>query len=271
MRRLPAGATQLGSRQPSRFDASKENICIISNTDPAGEPFKILGVLFDTKLKMIKAIHDCAMEAAWKVKSLLRTRRYHSLRDMVNLFKANVLSFLEYRTAAFYHACTTSLDILDKVLPRFLAQLGISAKQAFLEFNLAPLSMRRDVAMLGLIHRCVIGEGPPHFQPFFQLCGASRTHVNTRRNAMLHSKQLVNPLQGRFLEIARRSALGLVTVYNYLPQELVDRPTVKDFQRQLQGLAKDACRQNFASWEQIYSPRVTFYSHPLLKFRQLMS
>ena len=216
---------------------------------------------------MVQAIHDCALEAGWKVKCLLRSRRYHTLEEMINRFKANVLSFIEYRTAAFYHASTTSLAVLDKVLPRFLSQLGISAERAFIEFHLAPLSMRRDMAMLGMIHRCAIGAGPCHFQAFFQKSTTTNPRTNTRRTALLHNKQLVNPLEGKFLEIARRSALGLVSVYNLLPQDLVDCTNVKAFQRLLQNLAKDTCRRNVFKWEQIFSPRVDFYTHPLLKFR----
>ena len=37
------------------------------------------------------------------------------------------------------------------------------------EFNLAPLESRRDMAMLGLIHRTLLGQGPPQFQQWFQV------------------------------------------------------------------------------------------------------
>ena len=36
-------------------------------------------------------------------------------------------------------------------------------------FNLAPLETRRDVAILGLIHRTVLGCGPRHFASMFRL------------------------------------------------------------------------------------------------------
>ena len=34
--------------------------------------------------------------------------------------------------------------------------------------NLAPLAVRRDIAMLGLIHRAMLGRGPAQFREFFQ-------------------------------------------------------------------------------------------------------
>ena len=39
--------------------------------------------------------------------------------------------------------------------------------QALIHFSLAPLECRRDMAMLGFIHRIALGKGPPPFQQFF--------------------------------------------------------------------------------------------------------
>ena len=66
------------------------------------------------------------------------------------LYKAQVLPSLEYSTAAVYHACATTLDGIDQVQRRLLRYLGLSAEQALTEFSLAPLSARRDIAMLGV-------------------------------------------------------------------------------------------------------------------------
>ena len=46
---------------------------------------------------------------------------------------------------------------------------GEFEKQALQQFMLAPLSSRRDIAMMALIHRTVLGKGPPHFSTFFRL------------------------------------------------------------------------------------------------------
>ena len=52
---------------------------------------------------------------------------------------------------------------------RFLKALGCSELEALMEFNLAPLRTRRDVAMLGVLHRTVLDKGPEHFKEFFKL------------------------------------------------------------------------------------------------------
>merc|ERR1711907_700344 len=101
-------------------------------------------------------------------------------------------------------------------------------------FNLAPLSARRDMAMLGLIHRTVLKQGPAHFDSFFKLEHQETHSHSTRYASRRHSKQLVSWRVGRFSEVLRRSALGLVSVYNLLPEHVVQQQTVRDFQRKLQ-------------------------------------
>ena len=65
---------------------------------------------------------------------------------------------------------------LDKVQESFLRQLVL------LEFNLAPLSMRRDIAMLGIIHRAALGDGPTQFREYFyRNASGLRVHDVLRR------------------------------------------------------------------------------------------
>eukprot|EP00959_Pyramimonas_sp_CCMP1952_P303084 6341889-Pyramimonas_sp.AAC.1 len=73
----------------------------------------ILGVLFDVKLVMSEAVEKCVSDASWRVYSLVRTRRSHTDAELVRLFKAHVLSYIEYRTCAVYHASSSVLSLLD--------------------------------------------------------------------------------------------------------------------------------------------------------------
>ena len=50
----------------------------------------------------------------------------------------------------------------------FLRDIGIDEITALVTFHLAPLATRRDIAMLGLIHRTILGKGPSQFNAFFQ-------------------------------------------------------------------------------------------------------
>ena len=139
-----------GDANQVKFDAGKEHQLILSRHNPHGDGFALLGVDFDTKLLMSSAVHDLARNSQWKVKAILRTGRFNTGADLVNLYKAQVLSFIEYRTAAIYHACSSSLEELQHVQGKILFAAGLSAVEALRHFRLAPLSVQRDIALARL-------------------------------------------------------------------------------------------------------------------------
>ena len=118
-----------------------------------------MGVVFDVKLEMDTAVRTLAGKVRWKMQMLLRFRRFFNTVDLVVQYKQQVLTYIEYRNAAIYHATATVLRQLDKLQDKFLNELGISREAALMDFSLAPLTMRRDIAMLGILHRAAIGEG----------------------------------------------------------------------------------------------------------------
>jgi len=134
------------------------------------------------------------------------------------LYKSHVLSFIEYRTAGIHFASTSVLNSVDDVQSRFVSQVGLDETNAFMLFNLAPLCVRRDIAMLGVIHRAVLLQGPAQLWKFFRRDVVRRRE---QRSFTRHSLQLIEWPPGRDLEIMRRSALGMIRVYNLLPQEAV--------------------------------------------------
>ena len=109
---------------------------------------------------MHEAVATCTTEAKWKLKSILKVQRYHTVPGLINLYKSQLLSYVEYRTPAVYHAAPSVLAPLDSVQGRLLRELSMSDEDALMHFNLAPLVVRRDIAMLGVIHRAVPGLGP---------------------------------------------------------------------------------------------------------------
>ena len=77
------------------FDAGKESMHIISMTESYGDDSKMLGVGVDVALTMKAAVDELVKDASWKMKMLIRTRRFYTDADLVILYKANLLSFLE--------------------------------------------------------------------------------------------------------------------------------------------------------------------------------
>jgi hypothetical protein len=239
---------QWGRANQVAFDPAKESRHILSTDEPSGHDFKILGVIFDATLSMERAVEEVVVEAGWKLRMLIRTRRFYSDGDLVSLYKAHLLSYLEYRTPSVYHARREALEKLDRVQSRFLADLGIPEVEALLQFNLAPLSTRRDIAMLGLLHRTILGKGPSHFTEFFRV-GADGKLVTT-------SLRRMGPL-------AKRSALGLIPIYNLLPGGITSAKSVSLFQSRLQRELKMRAEASLLEWPQTYSPWMPLDNHPL--------
>ena len=203
---------------------------MLSTKDSHGEDFKLLGVLFDYQLSMAGALHALVGKARWKLGALLKSSAYHYDTDLVLLYKSKLLSYLEYRTPAVYHATDTLLEPLNELQNKLLRTVGCSEVEALMLWNLAPLATRRDVAMLGVVHRAVLKQGPEHFQQFFAVREEQSTHwTRAAARRERHDKQLKR-LPGAYCpELRRRSALGLIQVYNLLPAEAVAESFVKEF------------------------------------------
>lgn len=252
-----------GAANGATFDPGKESAQILSRQEPFGKPFKILGIEFDLQLRMDLCIDATAKSASWKLQVLLRTKRFHTDAELLLLYKAQILSFIEYRTPAVYHACATHLDSIDAVQKRLLKALDMSPERAIVDFRLAPLSSRRDIAMLGIIHRSVLGKGPDHFRQFFRPKVAQQ-EARTRREKRRHRFQLEDPQDsGRYTEFLRRSIFGLIGVYNLLPARVVEEASVSGFQSALQGMLIEQAQAGEEGWDKLLSPRHFLYNHPI--------
>ena len=105
----------MGRANGVRLDAAKGSTHVVSRAHPVGSNFRILGVTFDPKLIMDDAVHECAAQAGWRLRTLMRTQRYHTVMELVALFRSQVVSFVDYRTAAIAHASTSVLMAIDRV------------------------------------------------------------------------------------------------------------------------------------------------------------
>ena len=208
---------------------------------------------------MKSCIHDCVVEAGWRRRTLLRSRRFFSTAELILFFKSHVLSYIEYRTSGIYHAASSNLAELDRVLSGFLHQVGVSALDALLHFNLAPLSTRRDIAMLGFLHRVRLGFAPTALSELFPLDVSDlRRSVRQAR----HSHLFFVDTSGSQLCTFKRSVFGLTRIYNILPHRIVSQKTVKDFQHELQNAVKVRARLGFMQWDALFSPRLPVFNHP---------
>ena len=97
--------------------------------------------------------------------------------------------------------------------------------------------MRRCIAVLGFLHRIVLGRASPQIQMLFPLAAArpARDLISARARgvAQRHSMQLVGRVHARSSEQFKRSIFGMVQCYNALPQCIVDEATVSSFQKRI--------------------------------------
>jgi hypothetical protein len=170
--------------------------------------------------------------------------------DLIGLYKSHVLSYIEFATPAVYHAPDFMLSPVDRVQDSFLSELGCSAVDAILRHNLAPLSTRRDIAMLGLLHRITIGSAPPQFSELvFPSRSSSSAPRYWRHRHGRHDRQLHDPIDGTQSNMMQRSLFGLIYTYNMLPQPVIDAKSVSSFQKLLQNAVKSAARREHVSWK----------------------
>ena len=147
-----------GEANSVKFDPGKESFHILHRTRGQGNDFKLLGLVFDVGLRMGSAISELAREAGWRLQAVLRPRRFFSRRQTMNLYKSQVMSYLESGVSGYYHAAPSLLQAIDRIQRRLLRELGISEKDALCHFASAPGQSRREIAMLGFLHRIAMGE-----------------------------------------------------------------------------------------------------------------
>ena len=95
-----------------------------------GDDFKIFEVMFDGALNMGAATRAIATEAGWRLQRLLKARRYFTIPEMVHLYKAQILSYVESSTPGVYHAAVSVLSSVDRIQRKFLREVGLSDVQA---------------------------------------------------------------------------------------------------------------------------------------------
>jgi len=236
------------------FDPTKEHVSIIHPIYGEGDPFKFLGCMIDCKLLMTHAIDKILSQMRPKRQAILRTKPHYCVKELINQFKTHVWGIVETHSGAIFHASDYLLDKLDSAQRHFLNEVGVTEAEAFKEYNFAPPKLRRDIGVLGFLHKRVLGKSHPDIQrllPFhFDVFGSLRPGE--------HDKQLY----GHILDVQQqhslhsRSIFGMVYVYNRLPQNVVNCKTVSTFQRHLTLEAREKCQDGNENWIHSFSCRL---------------
>ena len=167
-------------------------------------------------------------------------RSSYNVQEMIRQFKTHIWGILEYHNGSIAHASATSLARLDRLQSSFLEQLHMDERTAFLDYNFAPPSLRRDIGILGFLHKRILKQCHPALESFLPL----DTHPSSWHNKQLHAFLDFKKLP-RLLE---RSLVGKIWIYNRLHQSIVDINTVKGFQRELTRMARARYAANAHEW-----------------------
>lgn len=182
-----------------------------------------------------------------KIRALLRLRHLYPVTTMLNQYKAHVWVLTEYSNGDLILAAPCQLRHLDKLQRWYLHELGISDQDAFVNHNFAPPTLRRNIGLLGFLHKRVLGECHPALcqaLPFGPADIVARYHTNHLETF----SGLVN-YQSRLYQ---RSLYAYTRVYNRLPQTLADAPSVSSFQARLTHLAKQRATNAHEDWRRCY-------------------
>ncbi len=239
------------------FDPAKEAFVLLRRRDAVGQDFKLLGLTFDPQLLMHRGARKIATEAGWRLSSILRSAKFFSTPEVFRLYKAYVLSYIESSMTGYYHAADSTLMCIDRIQSRFLRAMDMSEVDAIVRFRLAPLKLRRDIGILGFLHRVTLGLVSPQLQALFPKAGrralAPGIAGRSRLARRYHDKQLVDRVTRSSTVLFCNSIFGMVECYNSLPQRLVDLPNVSVFQRALQASCAQRAKEGYGQWQQIFS------------------
>ena len=252
-----------GQKHRVSFDPAKEAFVIMHPRSGWGDSFKMLGLRIDTRLCMEEAISSMLQRARPKMRALLRTRGQYSVEDMFLQYKTHILGILESNIGGIYHATNTALLPLDRLQRSFANNFGMDEAAAFVKFNLAPLCLRRDIAMLGFLHKCNLPGAHGDMLLLFPRRTSAAGHGHSKQlwNIMhMHSECTFQP------ELARRSIFQLVHVYNSLPQSIVNCESVSDFQHELTLVARQKFNLQHNNWQTFLAARCFDSSRPLFGF-----
>ena len=130
--------------------------------------------------------------------------------------------------------------------------MGVTAAEALAEHNLAPLNMRRDIAMLAILYKVSVNKAPLPIQQLFSLRPATLGRHGFTGSGERHSRQIADPVCPSHTVQSERSIFGLTRVYNRLPPHTVDAGSVTSFQSRLQAAAKQAAKHEAPNWSAMF-------------------
>ena len=111
----------------------------------------------DCFLQVSSTVDHIVSWARPEIKALLRTHGIYDTRTMLQQYKIHIQGGTEYTNGAILRACDTVLSRIDHLQEQFLDETHLIAEDAFLDYSFASQTLRRDIGILGFIHKRILG------------------------------------------------------------------------------------------------------------------
>ena len=209
--------------------------------------------MIDFNMRMHSTVKQILPKIRPKITAILRTRGYYSTSNLILQFKTPIWGLIESNMGGYFHAAASLLEKIDNAQARFLRELDLTPEFASIEYAFAPPSLRRNIGMLGFLHKRVLGNCHPSVASLLPFWTDQPECIRSRG----HSKKLY----GHNVEIQfqramyNNSVFGMTDIYNNLPQQAVDATSVSAFQKYLTHVARTRCQSGDPRWANSFCGR----------------
>lgn len=140
-------------------------ICINDETLELVNVYTYLGIRLDSRLTMKNHLDHLYRAATSMVFSLSHIRKYIDTNTAILIFKAHILSRIEYGNVLCIGANNTELERLQKLINKglricLLKPCDANVYNMHIEAKLFPQSIRRNIALMKLMFGITLDENP---------------------------------------------------------------------------------------------------------------
>lgn len=147
-----------GVRNRVTFAGSKKHLLVIHPQENHGDPSKLLACTMDVDFRMHTCIDQLLARIRPRSAAVPGTRYLYSRSEFIVQYKIHIWSLVEMHCETYFHGATILLDQVGQSQRSFLHNLNVSESQTFLDRKFALCSLGRHIAILGLLHKRVLGQ-----------------------------------------------------------------------------------------------------------------
>ena len=213
-------------------DGLQHNLQMSQRTIQESNAISLLGLTVTKDMSWKPYIQSISKQAAQRIGSLYRARRFLPQKSILYLYKATIRPMMEHCCHLWAGAPKTQLSLLDRVEKRLKNLVGIE-----LANELQPLSVRRDVASLSLFYRYYFGKCS---QSLHECVPKPKVFSRSTRSASSLTRYRVNMERSRTESRSSSFFVRTSRIWNQLPQSCYpEQYNIGSFKRRVNRFLKE--------------------------------